>query len=256
MVRSRTAMWTGATVLLCLALVALTWLLMITPRRDRITDLSAQETNALSQNDQLTIQIKQLRAQATTLATAKKELASIQTAMPTQAALPTLVRKLNSLASQVGLTLTSITPGTAALATASAGTGATSGTGGGSSPATLIQIPITVTFTGDFYETSAYVKKIQTAMPRSMLVTDLNLTTSAATSTATTTATSTATTTTSSTSTTTSGTTTEGNLDVTLTGRVFCLVLSSSDSSTRSTATSRAGAAVATSGTSSTSASS
>jgi Tfp pilus assembly protein PilO len=185
MLTSRTARWTVGTALLCVALLAVTWLLLVSPRRDEATELRDANLAAQNQNDLLEVKIAQLRAQFAKLPEKQAELADILAQMPADAGMPRLVRDLDTMAQTTGATLTSVTPGAAqALVSdparaAQAAPAAPAGDAAAAAPATetsaVVEIPVTVVIEGDYFQTVAFLKRLQKQMPRAFLVTTVQM---------------------------------------------------------------------------------
>ncbi len=199
MLATRTSRWTALTALVCLALVAVTWFFLVSPRRADAAEVREQTEAAQSQNDALELQIAQLKAQFAELPEKKAELAAVYAQMPAGAAMPQLVRSLDEIARSSSVTLNEVTPGAATLlappapaagaAEGPAPTGAAGETGAASSdpaaaagaPAAasgprVVAIPITVAVEGGYFQTVNFLKKLQTEIPRVFLVTSLKIT--------------------------------------------------------------------------------
>ncbi len=202
MLATKTARWTALAVLTCLAVVAATWFVLVSPRRAQADEIRQQSEAQAASNDALELQVAQLKAQFAKLPEKKAELAAIQAQMPVSAAMPELLRSLDEMAAATGVVLKEVTPAAAAElpseqpAPATGSDGAPSGeasteTGSAADPATasdpqaavvagglrVVEIPITVTVSGDYFETVAFLKTVQTEITRVFLVTSLKVTT-------------------------------------------------------------------------------
>lgn len=190
MLTSRTARWSVGTALLCVVLLAVTWLLLVSPRRDEATELRDANLAAQNQNDLLEVKIAQLRAQFAKLPEKQAELADILAQMPADAGMPRLVRDLDTMAETTGATLTSVTPGAAQALVTDTAQGAQAGAAGAADPAAdpaaapaaapadasaVVEIPVTVVVEGDYFQTVAFLKRLQTQMPRAFLVTTVQM---------------------------------------------------------------------------------
>ncbi len=186
------------TVLACLVLAVATWFLLVSPRLANASQVREQAESSRSANDALELQIAQLKAQYAELPEKRAELAAIQTQMPESAAMPDLVRSLDQIAGAAGVSLDEVTPATAVVLAPTAGTGqaAAGQTASGSGEAdaaatdaaatpgatpvatgpTVIAIPISISVTGDYFETVAFLKKLQTEIPRVALVDSIKVT--------------------------------------------------------------------------------
>jgi Pilus assembly protein, PilO len=212
MLQTRTTRWLAGTALLCVALLAGAYLLLIGPKRAEAASRRDENAAAQQRNDTLQIQIAQLRAQFARLPERQSELADILAQMPPTADVPKLVRDVDALAKDNGVTLTSVTPGTASyLAAPSAGSATAPVTGSAVAPATgsapsaagtlgqVAQIPLTLVLHGDFYAQLSFLKQLQHSMSRAVLLTGLQFTGAQ------------------------TGAGPAGQVDVTLTGSVFAL---------------------------------
>ncbi|WP_088289302.1 hypothetical protein [Kineosporia sp. A_224] len=230
MLTSRTARWVAGTTLLCVALLGLSWLLLVSPQRTEAAELRDQNASTQSQNDLLEVKIAQLRAQFAKLPENQAELASILAQMPPDAGMPRLVRDLDTMSESTGVTLSSVTPGpgqtlttgttvpgaaaaapaATAAATAAAGTTPVDGS-------TVVAIPVTIAVDGDYFQTVAFLKQLQTQMPRAFLVTAVQMSAGSAGGA--------------------DASATGGNVAVTITGKVFALPGMSADVLTTGTGT-------------------
>jgi Tfp pilus assembly protein PilO len=169
--QSRTSRWSVGTALLCVALLAFAWFLLISPRRAQAADLGFQQQSAEQQNDVLRAKLDQLRAEFAQLPAARAQLTQIHQQLPPTADVPTLVRTLSSLATSAGVTLVSITPGSAQALAADGSVTAGASTG---TPA-LAVLPVVTVVTGDYFQAVAYVRALQVDMPRAFLINALSI---------------------------------------------------------------------------------
>jgi Tfp pilus assembly protein PilO len=170
MLANRTSRWSIGAALLCLALLAASWFLLITPRRADAAAVRTQAVTADSQAAQLRAQIGELKSEFSDLPKRKEELAAIQRQLPPTAAIPALVRDLQSISAQAGVSLVSISPSAPLILSNSTATAKAVGAG------SLIAIPVTITATGQYFEASLFLKYLQTKIQRSFLVTGVTLT--------------------------------------------------------------------------------
>jgi Tfp pilus assembly protein PilO len=198
MLATRTARWSALTALLCVMLMAAAWLLLIQPRREEAAAVRQKAEETRARNDALELKVTQLRAQFVELPMKEAELSQIYAQMPAEAAMPELVRAIDTAAAGSGVTLQSLTPSVANVAaapqaTAAPSTGAGAGTGTGTSAGTgtttggsaaaaapglrVVEIPVTIVVQGDYFQTVLFLKKLQTEMTRTFLVTGLQLAT-------------------------------------------------------------------------------
>jgi Tfp pilus assembly protein PilO len=167
MLATRTRRWWAAGLGLSLALVAVSWFLLIQPRRGGAAERDAQVATLNAQAETLQLKTAQLKAQFAHLSTKQAQLKAIKAQLPATADLTTVVNTLETYAGRTGVSLDSITPGTPAVVSGS-------GTGTAQQPV-LVSIPLTLQVTGDYFESSLFVKSVQASMTRSVLVTRLQL---------------------------------------------------------------------------------
>jgi Tfp pilus assembly protein PilO len=187
----------GTAVVAVLVLVA-GWFLLVAPAKSNASDLQAQADSVVQQNAATQVQLDQLKAQSKNLPAQEAQIAAIQTRIPTNPALPTLIRTLSDQAKAAGVSLDSLTPGTPTLASGSTTGTATATTATPVAPGKVSQIPVSLKVTGNFANVRLFLNGLE-SMQRAFLVTGLAIAQNAA---ATTTA-------------------TAGSLSTTITGDVF-----------------------------------
>jgi Tfp pilus assembly protein PilO len=204
MLTTKTARWTALTALLCVGLLTLAWFALVGPRRAEAAEIREQTEAARAQNDALELRITQLKAQFADLPRNKADLAKIYAQMPAKAAMPDLVRSLDSAAASSGVTIQSVTPSAAVLLTSP--TPAASGAAASAAPAApaasaapaapaapatgsagpaggglrVVAIPLTIVAKGDYFQTVTFLKKVQTELPRAFVVNTLQIANDAA----------------------------------------------------------------------------
>jgi Tfp pilus assembly protein PilO len=179
MLSSKSSRWIAGTCVACLVVATASWFLLIGPRRSHAAQLRDQSQSVHSANDTLRLQIAQLKAQFAALPGKRAELAKVQRQLPPTAAMPALVRSLNGIADTTGVSLDSITPGAAVLASAAGGAasaGAPAGATGAAAPSgSTVIIPVSVAVTGDYFAATLFMKQLQTQLRRALLVTGISV---------------------------------------------------------------------------------
>ena len=194
MLANKSRVWVAGTLVLCVLLAVASWFLAIGPKRAQAAELEQQTVAVESENSQLEQRIAQLKVQFAELPQRQAELAAIKQAMPEDAALPTLVRDLDAMATASGVTLMTLTPGapvavqTAAPVAPAPAEGAepaeTAPAEGAAAPAAvtpaaptdlLVSIPTSIVVVGGFFESELFLKKLQSEMPRAFLVQNLTV---------------------------------------------------------------------------------
>ena len=177
----RTVRWSFGALALCLVLLVAAWFFLVTPRRDEAALLREQKVNSDLQASQLEVKLAQLESQAKELPAQKKKLKEIAKELPPDADVPKYIRTLDTISTEAGVTMKSITPGTPVLVTlaASAGTeaaAASANTSGLGAPGDLVSLPMNLEIDGDYYQLSSWLKALQSKVTRSYLVNGFTLT--------------------------------------------------------------------------------
>ena len=207
---SKRSAWTLGTTGLCVAISASSWFLVIEPERAEAAESRQLTVSTQGSNAALELQVEQLRLQYADLPARQAELAAIRAALPEEPALAELIRELHAVAADAGLVLDAVNAGAVtvvvddAAVTAvpeaaaepdpsaepstepSAGETPVDGTAttDATDPAVVAQVPsapvlasvpITLTTTGDFAQTSLFLKNVQVGMTRALLVDALTL---------------------------------------------------------------------------------
>jgi type IV pilus assembly protein PilO len=169
--------WTVGAAIACVVLVLGAWFLLVSPKRAQASNLKTERVSQLTRNNQLKLDIAQLKAESASLPAKQAELAVIQRQLPSNPALPALIRSLSSIANDAGPTLTSIAPGQpTALATAQAPVaGSPTTSAAGASASNVVAIPVTIVTSGSYAENELFLQKVQTSMTRALLVQGLTL---------------------------------------------------------------------------------
>lgn len=199
---SRTAPWIAGTVVLCLAIAAAFWLLLISPARGEMNDMNAQAETEAARADQLTIQLAGLKKDFANIDQFRSDLGALTAQIPTTADLANLTRQVQQDATEAGVFINDFTPGTptpivsadpaaapAADGTAADGTGegsepsadasssATDGNGAApaapAGPAGFFAVPISVTVLGSFDATNQFLDKLSGTTTRLTVVNSL-----------------------------------------------------------------------------------
>ena len=171
-VRGRTARWVGGAIAICLVLVAVNWFGLMAPRRSEVADLQDRTTSVAGANSSLRTRIEQLRAEYADLPRTRQRLAEIRRQMPAGTDMSALVRAVDSLATRAGVELVSFTP---SVAKPLASQGAAGASGKASVAAGLISVPVSVVVAGDYFQAVAFLRDLQTGLPRAFLVSGLQI---------------------------------------------------------------------------------
>jgi Tfp pilus assembly protein PilO len=168
---SNTRPWILGAAALSVLLAVAGWFLLISPERSKAADLHTQRVAEEQKNDQLRLQIAQLKAAYKTLPAKQAELAVIKRQLPNNPGLPTLVRSLSSIAADSGAGLTSVAPGAPVSATGAATTTSAATAG----PAGLLSIPVSIVIDGTYAQNELFLQKLQNTVTRAFLVQKLSI---------------------------------------------------------------------------------
>jgi type IV pilus assembly protein PilO len=168
---SNTRPWILGAAALSVLLAVAGWFLLISPERSKAADLKSQRTAQEQRNQQLQLDITQLKAEFNSLPGKQAELAKIKQQLPNNPALPAFVRSLTTIAGASGAGLTSVSPG----APVSATQGASGGTAATQTPAGLVTIPVTIVVDGTYAQNELFLQKLQNAVTRAFLVEKLSI---------------------------------------------------------------------------------
>jgi Tfp pilus assembly protein PilO len=166
MLTNRTSRWSIGAALLCIVLLAASWFLLISPRRADASTVRDQATQADNRATLLQTQIAQLKIQFAALPKQRAELKTIKRQLPPGADVSAFVRELQAQAAKAGVSLDSINLGTPSVLQA-AGSGAPKVAAAGD----VVNVPMTIVVTGEYFEGTLFVKNLQTKIDRSFLVT-------------------------------------------------------------------------------------
>jgi Tfp pilus assembly protein PilO len=164
---NRTSRWSLGAAFLCIVLLAASWFLLISPRRADAAAVRAQVVQSDAQAVTLQAEIAELKSQFADLPKQEAQLKAIKVQLPPNAGIPSLVRDLRTFAEKTGVALDSLTPGSPTVLGATGTAPAAAGS--------VVNIPLQISVTGDYFEAALFVKNIQTKLPRSILITALSI---------------------------------------------------------------------------------
>lgn len=163
---TETRKWTFGAVAVVLVLILAGWFLLIAPKKSQAADLETQTQAQLDKNQQLQTQIALLKQQAKNLPEKQAALAQLNTKIPAEADLPSLIQQLSTAAAKSGVNLTEITP------SAPAGLAASSTTT--TVPSSLVQITLQMKADGGYFELQQFFSQLE-RMDRALLVTNATI---------------------------------------------------------------------------------
>ena len=166
---TETRKWALGTAVLVAALLIGSWFLLVSPKKAAAADLTTQTDAQIAANAQLETQISVLKAQSKDLPEMQAKLARLETKIPSDPQLPTLIRQLSEAADQAGVNLVSLTPSAPAVVGVTPGTTVTDTAGA------LNAITLGIVATGGYFELQQFFNEVEN-MPRALLVNKSDLT--------------------------------------------------------------------------------
>lgn len=208
--------WSLLAAVLVAAVLAAGWFLLVSPKHGDAAALQEQTAAENTQISSLQIQIARLKEQAKDLPKLNAQLAVIHQQLPSDPQLPKLVRDLSTLSKTSGSALVSLAPSVpVAVNQVSAATGAAKPTTGAAAATTstgLFQVPIVVKVSGSYFELEQFLNGVE-GLRRAFLVSGVDIAPDT-------------------TSTSATGTPVTGQLEMSLTGRVFVVPPASATTTT------------------------
>ena len=192
------------TLLGCLGVMAAGWFLLVSPKRAEAAELRAQAEGQVTSNAQLETQLAVLKSQAKDLPKQQAKLAAVAAKIPSNPAMPGLVRALVAAGQSAGVEILTVTPGAPELVTAAAAApvapvapnaaaaaapaaapvvAAPAASAGGpvvagtrtatsASDGQLARIPLTLSVAGGYFQVEQFIANLEN-LPRSMRITTL-----------------------------------------------------------------------------------
>jgi Tfp pilus assembly protein PilO len=169
---TKTRQWTAFTAVAVLVVFAAGWFLLVKPQKSHASDLRGQALSQEQANQQVLSKISALQAEEKSLPAQQAALQKFSTEVPDNPSEPTLIRELSASATGSNVDLISITPGSATELSstgAAAATGTTSLAGAPSAAGQLVQLPVTLSISGNYANIESFFMSLE-KMPRSLLV--------------------------------------------------------------------------------------
>ncbi len=170
--------WIAGSALVALLLAAAAWLLVVSPRMSAISALNEEQLTTEDANSMLQIQVNSLVADAQRRDELTAQLTSLQAQFPSDVALPEFARLLDSLATDSGATVQSVTIGSPSEVSESAvlpdSPGGVSAPALPAPPAGMFAVPVSLTVLGSFDQAQAYASGLQSGDQRLFLLSSLS----------------------------------------------------------------------------------
>jgi Tfp pilus assembly protein PilO len=183
-VNAKMKQWVALAAVAVLAILAGGWFLLVSPKHSDAATLRSEAADKQRANEMLISQIAQLKAEQKDTPKQQARLAAVAAKIPSNGALPTLIRALNAAASDTGVELVSMAPTQPTPVTAVAATVTTPTAGGATTAATtasgsnavgtLEQIGVTLNVVGSYFQVAEYLDRLEN-LTRAFRVTTLNV---------------------------------------------------------------------------------
>jgi len=164
--------WTMLTLVGVVAIVAAGWFLVVSKERHKAAELRTQASTQQASNASLQSEVNQLLQQKNGLPAQQRKLAGFAQGIPSNPAMPTLIRQLSAAANSAGVDLVSLAPASPTLVQAAAvpGVAQTSATASAAAAAPqLAQIPVQIVVQGSYYNIELFFNAVE-KMDRKVLV--------------------------------------------------------------------------------------
>lgn len=155
-------LWMIGGALAALAVLALGWLLLISPTDADAEQLRQQTASTKSQLGSVQSRVEALKADQVNLPTYQAELIRNQQALPVDSGVPAFLRQLEDAGGKVGAAVSNVNVGQPAQVE-----------GGGS---TVYALPITVIAEGKPGQLTSFLDQLQQVQPRAVLIETANMT--------------------------------------------------------------------------------
>jgi Tfp pilus assembly protein PilO len=164
------------------AVAAAGWFLLISPQRSHAASLRQQAAQAEQNNATLATQVAEHRAQEKQLPQKEALLAQLQSRIPADPELPSLIRELSSAADSAGVQLVSLSPATPSTVTQTAAPAPSPGSAGRSAtpaapaiPAnSLADISVQMNVVGGYFNLEQFFSNLE-SLPRALRVTQFSI---------------------------------------------------------------------------------
>jgi Tfp pilus assembly protein PilO len=185
---TRIQQWAAGTVVALLIIVAAGWFLAISPQKHKVSNLNGQSASQEQANSQLKTTLAELQAKVSAVPAEESAVAAVTQKIPNDPAMPDYVRTLTTIASQTGVELVSIAPGTpaavslaaatvpvaAAAATPSASASATAPAAPAGPAVSLQSIAVGLNVQGGYFQIQQFTAALQ-RLARSTVVTSISI---------------------------------------------------------------------------------
>jgi Tfp pilus assembly protein PilO len=151
---------------LCLALLAAAWFVLVSPTRAKASQTATQANAAQASLAVKQAQLQTLLRQQKNLPAATAELAALKARVPADLALPALLRDISATATSTHVDVTTVSPG--------APTPVTAGSVTGKAVPGVYATSVSMSVTGSYFDLSSFLHALE-QLPRTYSVTGLQL---------------------------------------------------------------------------------
>lgn len=180
--------YVALTVVGCLAVLAAGWFLLVSPKRSEASEVQLAADAQVTANSALRTQIEVLKAQAKNLPKEQAKLAAVAAKIPSNRAMPALIRALTDAAEDAGVELVTLAPGATAVAAPVAAAPVAPAAGAdGAAPAAPVapaapasaagqlgSIPVTLNVVGGYFQVQQFLANLED-LKRAIRFTAVNL---------------------------------------------------------------------------------
>jgi Tfp pilus assembly protein PilO len=163
---SRPVRWMAGGAVLCLALLAAAWFVLVSPTRAKASQTATQANAAQASLAVKQAQLQTLLRQQKNLPAATAELAALKARVPGDLSLPALLRDISATATSTHVDVTTISPG--------APTPVTATSLAGKAVPGVYASTVSMSVTGNYFDLSSFLHALE-QLPRTYSVTGLQL---------------------------------------------------------------------------------
>ncbi|MGD0454270.1 MAG: type 4a pilus biogenesis protein PilO [Solirubrobacteraceae bacterium] len=149
-----------AIVIAVVAVLGVAWMLVVSPERQKASELASKVTAAQTQLASAEGSVSSARAAQSQYAAAYASLVSLGKAVPPSDEVPALIDQLTQASNQKKVDFSTISPGASTSASASAGASASGSAASGTATAGFAQLPFSFTFQGTYFDLEHLFNKL------------------------------------------------------------------------------------------------
>jgi Tfp pilus assembly protein PilO len=170
-----TTKWYAGAAAASIAVLGAGWFLLVAPQKTSAEEIQARTETVVQQNRTTESQIAALKAEFKDLPQLQSQVSAIRSRIPQAVAEPALIRSISAAAAKAGLTLDSTTFQVPQAIISGGAAAPVGGVGTFSTPGQVSQVGVNIKVTGSFADTRLFLNSLEN-LPRSMLVTGVDIT--------------------------------------------------------------------------------